>query len=107
MWIFIAGPYVEWIVAITKLKNALRCISAAIVGVITNLSVWFALHVFFAEINLLERGIFQILIPDPSSAEWGVLSISFICGILLFWRQWDSLKIIATAAILGLGLHDF
>ena len=107
LWIFSTGPYVEWIVTRTKLKNALNCISAAIVGVIANLSVWFALHVFFAESNLVKRGIFQILIPDLSSAKWDIFSIALVCGILLFWRQWDSWQIIGIAAALGLGLSSF
>ena len=107
LWIFSAGPYVEWIVARPRLNNALGGITAAIVGVIANLSVWFALHVFFAKVELVEKGVFQILIPDPASVEWGVLPIAFVCGLLLFWRQWDSWKIIAVAAALGLGLSNF
>ena len=107
LWIFSAGPYVEWIVARPRLNNALGGITAAVVGVIGNLSVWFALHVFFADVNLVKRGMFQILIPNLSSAEWGVLSIAFACGILLFWRQWDSWRIIAIAAALGLGMNNF
>ena len=69
--------------------------------------VWFALHVFFAESNLVKRGIFQILIPDLSSAKWDIFSIALVCGILLFWRQWDSWQIIGIAAALGLGLSSF
>ena len=78
LWIFIAGPYVEWIVARPRLNNALGGITAAIVGVIANLSVWFALHVFFAKVELVEKGMFQILIPDPASVEWGVLPIASV-----------------------------
>ena len=89
LWIFSAGPYCEWIVARPRLNNALGGITAAIVGVIANLSAWFALHVFFAKVELVEKGMFQILIPDPASVEWGVLPIAFVCGLLLLWRQWD------------------
>ena len=105
--IFSAGPYIEWIVARPRLKNALCGIRASIVGVIANLTVWFALHVFFAQVELIEKGTFQILIPDLASVEWGVLPIIVVCGPLLFWRQWESWKIIAVAAALGIGLSNF
>ena len=74
---------------------------------IANLTVWFALHVFFARVELIEKGFFQILIPDLASVEWGVLPIIVVCGFLLFWRQWESWKIIAVAAALGIGLSIF
>ena len=107
LWIFSAGPYVEWIVAKPRLNNALGGITAAVVGVIANLSVWFAMHVFFGEVEMVERGMFQILIPDLTSVEWGIVPIALICGLLLFWRQWDSWRIIAIAAALGVGLYNF
>ena len=48
MWIFTGAPYIEWISSQPKLKSALKAITAAVVGVILNLSVWFALHVLFS-----------------------------------------------------------
>lgn len=52
LWIFAGAPYVEYILARPRLKAALAGISAAVVGVILNLSVWFALHVLFGEVRL-------------------------------------------------------
>ena len=52
LWIFAGAPYVEHILARPRLKAALAGISAAVVGVILNLSVWFALHVLFGEVRL-------------------------------------------------------
>jgi chromate transporter len=51
LWIFVAGPYLERISSQPRLSAALEAIKSAVVGVIANLSVWFALHVLFAEIN--------------------------------------------------------
>ncbi|MEO0865195.1 MAG: chromate efflux transporter [Pseudomonadota bacterium] len=51
LWIFAAGPYVEQLAARPRLSGALGAITAAVVGVILNLSVWFALHVLFADIG--------------------------------------------------------
>ena len=107
LWIFSAGPYVEWIVSQTKLNAALRGITAAVVGVIANLSVWFALHVFFSDITTLEIGFVSILVPDPSSLDWRVLPILLATAFLLFVRQWDSWKIILVAASCGLFFGQF
>jgi len=107
LWIFSAGPYVEWIVSQTKLNNALRGITAAVVGVIANLSVWFALHVFFSEITILEIGFISLLVPDPYSLDWRVLPILLVTAFLLFVRQWDSWKIILAAASCGLFFGQF
>ena len=47
LWIFLAGPYLEALSEQPRIAGALRAITAAVVGVIANLSVWFALHVLF------------------------------------------------------------
>ena len=51
LWIFLAGPYLERISAQPRIAGALRAITAAVVGVIANLSVWFALHVLFDKVT--------------------------------------------------------
>lgn len=51
LWIFLAGPYLDRIAGNPRLSAALRAITAAVVGVIANLSVWFALHVLFARVT--------------------------------------------------------
>jgi chromate transporter len=66
LWIFAAGPYLDHIAARPRLSAALTAITAAVVGVIANLSVWFALHVLFADV-----GQFRALsMPQP---VWGTL----------------------------------
>ena len=51
LWIFLAGPYLEQISAQPRLAGALQAITAAVVGVIANLSVWFAIHVLFDQVK--------------------------------------------------------
>ncbi|MEO0371807.1 MAG: chromate transporter, partial [Pseudomonadota bacterium] len=51
LWIFAGAPYVETLLARPRLKGALDAISASVVGVILNLSLWFALHVLFRDIQ--------------------------------------------------------
>ncbi len=100
LWIFAGAPYVENILARPRLKGALAAISAAVVGVILNLSVWFALHVLFAEVR---QGTFGPL-PEPSS--FLALNAGFValaCGLFLILRlpMLTVLALMATAAGIG------
>jgi chromate transporter len=55
LWIFVGAPYIEWITAQPRLKNALLAITAAVVGVILSLSIWFGLHVLFNEVDKFKQ----------------------------------------------------
>ena len=72
LWIFACAPYVETLLARPRLKGALAAISAAVVGVILNLSVWFALHVVFQDVQSGEFG------PLPILSSFSVRSAVFI-----------------------------
>ncbi|MDO8352241.1 MAG: chromate efflux transporter, partial [Aestuariivirga sp.] len=63
LWIFAGAPYIEHIGRMPRLSGALAAITAAVVGVILNLSVWFGLHVLFGKVNRLE-GPFKPWLPD-------------------------------------------
>lgn len=83
LWIFAGAPYVEQILSRPRLKGALAAISAAVVGVILNLSVWFALHVLF---NSVQRGTFG---PTPVIDSFSPLSAAFValaCALYLVLR---------------------
>jgi chromate transporter len=80
LWIFLAGPYLEHISAQPRLSGALRAITAAVVGVIANLSVWFALHVLFDRV--LSRGWLAMPLPDWSSFN-SLAMIYSLCAALL------------------------
>ncbi|MBY6005499.1 chromate efflux transporter [Salipiger bermudensis] len=64
LWIFAFAPHLERLLARPRLQGALRAITAAVLGVIANLSLWFALHVLFAE---------TITAPAPLTATLPVL----------------------------------
>ena len=57
LWIFAGAPYIEWIAAQPRLNGALSAITAAVVGVIFNLSLWFSLHVLFFEVAETKIGL--------------------------------------------------
>jgi chromate transporter len=88
LWVFLGGPHIEQLRGNKKLTSALSTITAAIVGVVLNLAVWFALHVFF---------------PQPGKVDWFALGLSLVAlfGILR-WR-WSVIAVVVGAGVLGLG----
>jgi chromate transporter len=104
LWIFTGAPYIEWINAHPRLKGALAGITAAVVGVILNLTIWFALHVFFATVTLRSAGPFQLWTPDLATLDWRVVLLTAVSGYLLLWRHWGIQTVIAVAAALAVAL---
>ncbi len=64
LWIFAGAPYIERLGTNPKLTGALSAVTAAVVGVILNLSLWFALHVFFAKVEAAWHGPLRLWLPD-------------------------------------------
>jgi chromate transporter len=108
IWIFAGGPYIERISYHPRPRAALQAVTAAVVGVILNLSVWFSLHVLFDDITRQDAGPLTLWIPDIASLNWHALFVSTVAGLLILWAQlglgWV-LGISATLALLlGSGL---
>jgi len=104
LWIFAAAPYVDWINAQPRLRGALSAITAAVVGVIANLALWFGLHVFFGEVTRQETGPFTLWLPDLSSLDWRVVVLAGVSGWLLLYRHWGVPVVLALAAGLAAAL---
>jgi chromate transporter len=105
LWIFAGAPYIEWIIARPRLRGALSGIIAAVVGVMLNLAVWFALHVFFAEVTRQEQSGLILWTPELASLDWRVVVLSTLSGWLLLFRHWGLVKVLGLAAAAGLALH--
>ena len=106
LWIFAGAPYIEWLGQQPRLRSALSAITAAVVGVILNLSVWFALHVFFQNVQLRASGVFQLWLPQWSTLDWRVVLLTALCAVLAFVRHWNIIWIIVTAAVSGVALQQ-
>jgi len=104
LWIFAAAPYVDWINAQPRLRGALSAITAAVVGVIANLALWFALHVFFGEVSQNKIGPLTLWQPDLSTLDWRVLVLAALSGWVLLRQKWGVPITLAMSAILALGL---
>ncbi len=101
LWIFAGAPYIERVSQIPRLQAALSAITAAVVGVILNLSLWFGLHVLFADVRRLE-GVFQPWVPDLRSLDLAALAISAAAAVALLRLHWGIPKTLALAGALGL-----
>lgn len=107
LWIFAGAPYIEWISNQPKLKGALTAITAAVVGVILNLSIWFALHVFFGQVATQSWGWITTSIPELSTLDWRVVLLTGLSGVMLFAFHWGIAKMLGAVAICALLLSQF
>jgi chromate transporter len=102
MWIFVGAPYVEALQGRRWLNAALSCITAAVVGVILKLAIWFAIHVMFARVDDHTIGPLHIMWPDLSSVDMAAIGIAAAsCLALLRWH-WGVGKTLIAAACAGL-----
>lgn len=105
LWIFVAAPYVEWVATQPRLKGALEGITAAVVGVIANLSLWFALHVVFGAVDQVSWGWAQPWVPTWASLNPTALILAIVSAGLLFALHWSLPRVLGATAILALGAH--
>lgn len=105
LWIFLGAPYVEQLRRNQALAAAFRGISAAVVGVILNLTVWFALHTLFGEVETVRAGGLRWLVPVPASLDAAALVIAIAAGLALFRWKRGVLVTLAAAAVAGLVLR--
>ncbi|WP_299967180.1 chromate efflux transporter [uncultured Roseobacter sp.] len=102
LWIFLAGPYLDQIAARPRLSAALQAITAAVVGVILNLGLWFALHVLFREVR---TGVWAALPwPTPASLDPAALGLTALAALLLLGLKRGLAETLALMALAGLGL---
>ncbi len=102
LWIFVGAPYVERLSASPRLAGALAAVTAAVVGVILNLSLWFALHVIFGSVTAVWHGPLLIWTPDLASLNVEALLLSVFAAVLLLRLHFgiaSTLALSATAAL--------
>lgn len=102
LWVFLGAPYIEWLGEQPRIKSALNCVTAAVVGVILNLSVWFFLHVLFADVTQQKIGWLTLWSPDISQINWQVLFLMSLGVYILFVRKLSVIWLLSIVALLGL-----
>lgn len=103
LWIFLGAPYIEALRGNRSLSDALTGITAAVVGVIANLTVFFALHTLFTDVNdHWSWGPVTLDVPTWSSVSPRSLFFAAVAFVLLFHFKWSVLRVLAASAVLGI-----
>ena len=96
-WIFLGAPYVERLHAHRQLAGALAGVTAAVVGVIANLALWFGLRVLFGQM--------EGRWPVPASLQWDALLLALLAALCLFRFRLGVPATLGVAALAGLALR--
>jgi chromate transporter len=102
LFIFVGAPYVERLRGNKSLSAALTGITAAVVGVIANLAIYFAVHTLFAQSRAVEAGPLHLDVPVLTSLQPVALAIGAIAMVLIFKLRWSVLRTLGACALLGL-----
>lgn len=84
LWIFAGAPYVEQLQEAKRLRAALAAVTAAVVGVILNLSLWFGLRVLFTDFTPIEIGAVSFDLPAVTSLHLAAAVLSLLAAVALF-----------------------
>jgi chromate transporter len=102
LWIFAGAPFIEELRGNRRLAGALAAITAAVVGVILNLSVWFALHVLFGSVTEQHWGPLRWFAFDPRALDSHAAILAVTAGILAFRFHRSLIEVIVVMALLGI-----
>ena len=105
LWIFTGAPYIEKLGSMPRISAALGAITAAVVGVIANLTVWFALHVLFAKLGTTTYGFAHFTLPEWTSINLTAFTLAILAGALLLRLHWGLFKTLCLCATLGMGAN--
>lgn len=102
LWIFTFAPWIERLEHAVKLKGGLAALTAAVVGVIANLTVWFVLHVLFARVDEQHVGPLRLFVPDLASLDWRAGLLAALSALLIFRFGWGVIRALGASALGGL-----
>jgi chromate transporter len=107
LWIFLGAPYIEHLRGNKSLSTALSGITAAVVGVVLNLAVWFSLHTLFGSVTETEFGAIRLYIPAWSTIDLASLIIAAGAFLVLFRLKTSMHVTLAGSAVVGLLYYLF
>ncbi|HMS94594.1 MAG TPA: chromate efflux transporter [Tabrizicola sp.] len=107
LFVFAGAPFVERLTHLPRLSGALAAITCAVVGVIANLSLWFALHVLFSAHTGLHFGPVNLLVPDPATIRPLPALIAAFAATTLLFRHWPLLLVLGLSALISVGAGLF
>jgi len=105
LWIFLGAPFIERLRGNAALAGALSAITAAVVGVVLNLAIWFAIHSIFREVIPFAAGPVRFDMPIVASVDLWALALSAAAAIAIFRFNAGVLVTLATTSAVGVALH--
>jgi chromate transporter len=105
LWIFLGAPFIEHLRANRALSGALAAITAAVVGVILNLALWFALHVWFRRVEDVALGPLELDVPVLATADPWAIALSAAAILALFRWKAGMLTTLALCSAGGILLY--
>jgi chromate transporter len=102
LFIFVGAPFLESLRQNKTLSTTLSAITAAVVGVILNLGIWFALHIIFRIVNDVQLGMLHLSLPQWSTLDVPALVLSALAFLLTFRLHWGMFQTLGTCAAFGL-----
>jgi chromate transporter len=105
LFVFLGAPHIEGLRQNTKLSAALTGITAAVVGVIANLSIFFSIHTLFTETRTHDWGPIHITGPVWSTISIRAVSVTALAFVLVFRHQLSILRVLGICAVVGAGLY--
>ncbi|MEM7047551.1 MAG: chromate efflux transporter [Pseudomonadota bacterium] len=104
LWIFVGAPYIDWLTAKPRLKAGFDAIMAVVIGAMSNLMVWFALHTFFQQTRAINWGPVQLWQVDQFNGI--AVMITLLVVWLLFYRGWGVMRILLIASVLAVLAYE-
>ena len=106
MMLILAGaPFIEQLRSNQRLSGALAAITAAVVGVILNLTIWFALHVLFARVEEAHAGPLRWYAFDPATLDWKAAALALVAALLMLRLHRGLVETVALMALAGILLR--
>jgi chromate transporter len=105
LWIFLGAPFIESLRGNKALNGALSAITAAVVGVILNLAIWFAVHTVFRDTVPVHAYGFAFDAPRFSSVDPWALALSIAAMVAIFRFKAGMLPTLAACSLAGIALY--
>jgi len=102
LWIFVGAPYVEILRNNKKIAAALTSVTAAVVGVILNLAIWFAIHALFNKVETVKWFGLSLELPTLASIDFSQLLLCALAFVMIFWLKLNTFTALLICAVAGM-----
>ena len=105
LWIFLGAPFAERLRGVEALNAALTAITAAVVGVVLNLAIWFAVHTLFHETIPIRTALFAFDVPKLQSVDPWALAIAVGAAVAIFLFRAGMIPTLVACCLAGIALY--